>query len=308
MKHLVTLLASAAIILFGCNKPDPTPEPEPGPDHGQVEQPNDPMKIPIRLSADISTKATDIGYENGDEIGIYVVNYTGDTAGDLVDSGNHLDNTKFWLEETEWKTENEVYWLDQTTKADFYCYYPYSESTSDVTAVKFSVQEDQSSYENYKASELLYGKAEQESPSEDPVQITTNHALSNVVIYVNPGNGYTEETLSEEEISVTITGVKTTASLDLRNGSVTAEGDHKDIIPYKENSWWRALVIPQDIIGTQIIRVTVGPNTYTLNQTVTFEQNTQHRCTIVVNKISEGVNISIGGWESAETDFGGTLD
>ena len=65
---------------------------------------------------------------------------------------------------------------------------------------------------------------------------------------------------------------------------------------------------PQDIIGTEIIKVTVGSDVYTLNQTVTFEPNKQHKCTLKINKIGEGVNISIGGWESADTDFGGTLE
>ena len=51
-----------------------------------------------------------------------------------------------------------VYWKDETTPADFYCYYPYMQTVSDVTAVPFSVKADQSTLENYKASELLWGK------------------------------------------------------------------------------------------------------------------------------------------------------
>lgn len=308
MKKLITLFAVAGVIASSCNKPEPPPIPEPDNDPGQTEQPNEPVKIPIKLSASITSKATDAAFEDGDEIGIYVVNYDDDTAGTLANSGNHLNNTKFTLNGTEWETAKEEYWLDQKTKADFYCYYPYTASITDITAVEFTVKEDQSTYADYKASELLYGKTEGAAPSENPVQIQTKHALSNIIVYVTPGKGYTEETLAEEEISVTITGVKTKASLNLKNGSVTAEGSAKDITPYKESTWWRALVVPQDIIGTQIIKVTVGQNVYTLNQTVTFIQNTQHKCTVVVNKISEGVNISIGGWESADTDFGGTLD
>ena len=57
-----------------------------------------------------------------------------------------------------------------------------------------------------------------------------------------------------------------------------------------------------------IIKVTIGSDTYTLNQTVTFESNKQYKCTLKVNRISEGVNIGIGGWEASDTDFGGTLE
>lgn len=289
---------AAVITLGSCKKPEPDsipPSPEPD-------------RIPIRLSTDIATKATDLGYEDADKIGIYTVNYVDGSAGTLQNSGNYLNNKKFTYDGSEWKADSEVYWLDQNTPADFYCYYPYTETVNDVSALRFSVKEDQSNIENYKASEFLWGKTEGAKPSADPVKITTRHALSNVLVYVTPGNGFNEESLAAEDISVTITGVKTVASLNLATGKVTAEGDLKDIVPLKESGWWRALVVPQDITGTQIIKVTVGKDEYTLSQTVTFESNKQHKCTIKVNRIGEGVNISIGGWESADTDFGGVLD
>ena len=297
MRKILFLMVAAAFAVCSCNKLGPEPEPEPQPE-----------LIAIRLSTDISTKATDSQYENGDMIGVYVVNNVDGEAGTLANSGNHLDNTKFTFDGTEWKADNEVYWADQTTPADFYCYYPYTASVSDVTALTFSVKENQSSIADYKASDLLYGKTTGAQPSEEPVKITTKHALSNIIVYVTPGKGYTEETLAAEDITVTVTGVKTTAKLNLATGAVSADGNLKDIVPYKENSYWRALVVPQDIIGTEIIKVTVGSDVYTLNQTVTFEPNKQHKCTLKINRIGEGVNISIGGWESADTDFGGTLE
>ena len=118
MKKLITLFAVAGVIASSCNKPEPTPTPEPDKDPGQTEQPNEPVKIPIKLSAGITSKATDSAFEDGDEIGIYVVNYNDDTAGTLANSGNHLNNTKFTLNGTEWETAKEEYWLDQKTKAE----------------------------------------------------------------------------------------------------------------------------------------------------------------------------------------------
>ena len=110
-------------------------------------------------------------------------------------------------------------------------------------------------------------------------------------------------------ITYVVNGVEYTRELgNDTTVAVSADGNLKDIVPYKENSYWRALVVPQDIIGTKIIKVTVGSDVYTLNQTVTFEPNKQHKCTLKINRIGEGVNISIGGWESADTDFGGTLE
>jgi hypothetical protein len=80
------------------------------------------------------------------------------------------------------------------------------------------------------------------------------------------------------------------------------------MIPYKENSYWRALVVPQDVVGTELIKVTVGDREYTLVQTVSFQSNKQHKCTVVIKRIGEGVNIGIEGWETDDTDYGETLE
>ena len=66
--------------------------------------------------------------------------------------------------------------------------------------------------------------------------------------------------------------------------------------------------MPQSVYDADIIKVRIGTNTHTLKQTVTFESGKQHTCTITVNKTSQGINIGIGGWESADEDFGGTVE
>lgn len=299
MKKYLFFLLAAAIGVCSCEK---APEVEPG------NEPAGPMRIPITLTTDIWTKATDNGFEVNDKVGIYTVNYNGNSAGTLASSGNHVNNVAFTFDGSLWNPATAVYWKDQTTKADFYCYYPHTASISNVNSLAFSVKTDQSTVENYKASELLWGKTEGAEPSENPVMITTRHAMSNVLIYVKPGKGYTDETLAAEKISVALLGLKTAATINLANGKVTAEGNSSEMVPLKENGYWRALVVPQDVVGAQLVKVTVGSNVYTLNQTVNFASNKQHKCTIMVNKLSEGVNIGIGGWESDDTDFGGTVE
>ena len=121
-----------------------TRDPEGKPDDGSV-------RIPINISMGMWTKVTDAAYEQGDQTGIYVVNNTdGGESGTLVNSGNHVDNMRFTYDGV-WTPDSEIYWKDNVTKADFYCYYPYGTPT-DVAACPFSVQADQSSLENYKAS------------------------------------------------------------------------------------------------------------------------------------------------------------
>lgn len=299
MRKFFLFAALALVSIYGCNNNQLEPSPE---------QPSiDEERIPINLSTQILTKATDTNYEKGDQVGIYTVNYLNGVAGTLVDTGNHLDNIRFTYDGAKWASDVPVYWKDQKTPADFYCYYPFRKEISDINAIDFSVQKDQESIEGYKASDLLWGKAENVTPSEKPVEIITRHAFSNVIICLVPGNGYTKETLAAEDISIAITGVKTSAILDMSTGIVRSTGNISNMIPYKDNDRWKALVVPQEIIGKDIIKINVGDDEYILNQTVTFMPNKQHICTLTINRIEEGVNIKIGGWEIDDKDFGGVL-
>ena len=128
---LFFLSLSALLCLVSCSsengKVDPTPTPTP-----------DPVKIPINISMDVWTRVTDTAYESGDKVGIYVVNYQGASSGTLQSSGNYVDNMCFTYA-GNWTPESEIYWKDETTKANFYCYYPYGEP-SDIAAYPFSVK------------------------------------------------------------------------------------------------------------------------------------------------------------------------
>lgn len=304
MKKQLFLLAFLSVILSGCSKfvDNLTNSEHPDDLTGGTDS------IPIKISTLLWTKVSDGNYETGDKVGIYTVNWSDGTSGSLEQSGNHLDNMAFSFDGTEWMSEKEAYWKDDTTPADFYCYYPYMSGLQDIHSVAFSVKEDQSSREDYYASEFLYGLTRGAKPSNQAVSITTKHTMSNLLIYLKPGKGYTEETLAAEKIDITITGVKTSATIDLATGVATPAGEPGNMVPHKENGYWRALVVPQEIIEGRLLKVKVGNNTYELNQTVTFLSNHQHKCTLTVNRIGEGVNIGIGGWETDDTDYGGVLE
>ncbi len=50
-------------------------------------------KVPINISTSVSSRATDLAFEVGDKIGLYVVNHNADgSAAALKVSGNHVDN------------------------------------------------------------------------------------------------------------------------------------------------------------------------------------------------------------------------
>ena len=291
MKKLFFLAAIAATII-SCNNNETPVTPTP---------PIDETKIPINIATTI-TRVTDSAFEQGDKVGIYVVN----EPNELAVSGNHVDNMGFTYA-NKWTPDEEIYWKDQTTKAVFYCYYPYGAPNS-VTAYKFSTKADQSTLANYKASEFLWGKTDSVSPTESAVPITVNHMFSNALVVVEPGDGFTAESLAASDVAVRICNIKTDASINLATGAVAVSGAPTSITPLNEGTYYRALIVPQTVEENALIIVTVDGVNYTLSKGFTFKANTQHRFTVTVNKVNNGVNIGIGGWEIDETDNGGSAE
>lgn len=164
------------------------------------EKPADPIPITLNSGITASSRATDYRYENQDKIGLYVVNYKGNTPGTLQNTGNHVDNIGFTYNGT-WEPDVDIYWKDDKTKANFYCYFPYG-TPSELTSYSFSIKEDQSTEQTYKDSEFLYGKTSGVTPTEKEVLITTNHIFSCAVITVQAGNGFTTESLAQANVSV----------------------------------------------------------------------------------------------------------
>jgi len=303
MRKFLLFFLAGSLFLAGCSKSSGGEEPAPQP----PTPPVGPIKIPIQISMGIWSRVTDTAYESGDKVGIYVVNYNGATAGTLQSSGNHVDNMRFSYT-TRWTPDAEIYWKDQTTKADFYCYYPYG-TPSDITAYPFATKADQSTPANYKVSEFLWGKAAGITPTTDAVPVKTNRSMSNMLITIAAGNGFSEESLAAANKSVKIRNVKSSATIDLRTGIATATGSVTEIIPYREGTCYRALLVPQTVPdGTDLITVTIDGTDYTLAKGFTFKANTQHQFTVTVNKSGSGVDIGIGEWEIDDTDNGGSAE
>ena len=300
MKKFLSLCAIASIaFMASCSQnggDEPTPQPES-------------EKLPINISTHLTaTRATDSAFEPGDEVGIYVVNQVKGVSGSLAISGNYVDNMCFTYGDNKWTPDTEIYWADKTTKADFYCYYPYAKPTS-VAAHTFATKTNQSTLANYKASEFIWGKAVGVTPSADVVPITMNHSLSNAIVVVAPGTGFTAETLATADIEVKISNVKPNASINLANGTVTASGTSSSITMYKESNLnYRALIVPQTVAESALVVITIDGITYTLTKGFTFKPNTRHTFTVTVNKLNSGINIGIGDWTIDETDHGGSAE
>lgn len=82
-------------------------------------------------------------------------------------------------------------------------------------------------------------------------------------------------------------------------------GTASNVIPYKDGNVYRAIVVPQTVEGTQLVTVTIDGYEYKLSQNITFVSGKRHTLNVTVKKLSNGVNVTIEGWEDDDVDYGG---
>lgn len=305
IKKNIFILFAALSALCSCSTDEGN---GPQGESGKPSQPALPINISTAMSSIDDTRATDYGFEAGDNIGLFVVNYNADgTSGTLKLTGNHVDNMRFTYSGT-WTPDEQIYWKDETTCADFYLCYPYMPTLTSVNAMPFSVMADQSSLSAYKASDLLLGITKGVAPTEKAVGITATHVMSQMQITVAPGNGFTEQSLASASVALKINGIKTQSTVDLATKTVTATGLATSITPLKENGSYKALIVPQAVEQGNLVTVTVDGRDYNLQKAFTFVSGKRHRFTVTLSKTSNGINVDIDQWEDDGTDNGGTAE
>ena len=289
-KYLILPLAAA--LLLGCSKEQVF---EPQPDEGNL--------IPLNIDGSISqvaTKATAQGFVNGDAVGLYAVNYNeGNTvAGTLEASGNQADNVKYVFDESayKWNPMKGVYYKNVDTHVDLYVYYPYQAGVSDVEASGFEVQKDQSAaatetaLSGYEASDWLWGKAVDITPSESKVRIPLSHKLSAVQVTLVEGTGFGEEEFASLGKSIILTNTTRKATLNFRTGEATPVGQPQldgIVMCPQEDGAFRAVVIPQTVAaGTQLFAITLNGVSYSFKQgeLVSYQAGKQLNVSITLNK------------------------
>lgn len=270
----IVSLAIAAMLTSCISEPDFEPLPQGG--------------IPINVDGSINqvnTKVNAQGFENGDGLGLYAVNYENEnqTPGTLMDEGNQVDHVKYVFNEKDWKwvPVRPVYYKDINTNVDLYAFYPHAEPSS-VSAYNFEVQKDQSTVRSnnrlagYEASDFLWGKSENVVPTESAIKVKLNHMMAGAHVILKEGSGFEEAgdfALIDKKVLVSSTTRK--ASINLSNGQVTPIGGAQAtgivMAPQSDGSF-RAIVVPQTVqAGLPLFSITVEGNTYTFAKDATYE-------------------------------------
>ena len=275
----------------------------------------------IQLSGDIDqlavTRVNDNGFCNGDVMGVYIVDYEGNTPGTLKASGNRGDNVRHTFDEPnyKWDSAYDLFWKDKHTHIDVYGYYPFANPES-IEDYQFEVQKDQSkATENgemggYEASDFLWGKVGDVAPTTSVIRLPMAHRMSNARVTLIQGSGFAEGEWANLEKIVLTANVARKASINLSTGEIKTAGavESTMTIPSRVNDEWRTIVVPQTVAaGTTLFSITIGgvPYKFTKNEALTYVAGKMMNFGIKVDKQAGSgaykltlVSESITPWEN----------
>jgi hypothetical protein len=213
-------------------------------------------------------------------VGVFVT-----SNGETIENGK---NNKHTVSGTKLEsTDAMVYPKGNNPKVSVYAYAPYADNFDLASANNFSVATDQSSEENYLASDLLYAKAEDHAKDNGDVKLSFTHQLSQLKINItNTAQDLTYAT-------VKVSGTKVATSFNPSTGELgEATGEATDIVAASnlgDVTTVYAVVVPQELSeGTELVKIVTADKTFTaaVASGVTFEAGKAYSFNVSVNESS----------------------
>ncbi|MDD6623711.1 MAG: leucine-rich repeat protein [Bacteroides sp.] len=319
--RFLVLCPALAVLLAGCAK-EPVVEPVV----------DDSGLIPLNIDGSINqiqTKVNAAGFVDKDALGLFAVNYSEENtvAGTLSDNGNQADNVKYVFDEAanKWTPTKKVYYKDVNTNVDLYLYYPHQSSVTEVNAANFEVQKDQSSaatassLSGYEASDFLWGKAINITPSENKVAVQLSHKMAAVNVVLVEKEGFAEGEFASLEKGIILTNTTRKAKINFATGEVSALGNAQQdgiVMCPQSSGAFRAVVVPQTVeAGEKLFAITIDGVSYGFRNSaasVTYAAGKQTDVTINIKKKTPAGeyeltlgDIKIADWTEDKNTHGG---
>lgn len=286
-----------------------------------------PLELQANIQQEYVTRANDNGFADGDQIGVFVVNYENETTAPLLQlSGNHADNVSFTYDDNEykWTGSYQLYWKNNKTPIDVYGYYPFVSQLSSITEQPFSVERNQRDTKNgekmsgYEKSDFLWAKAENIAPTDATIILKHRHIMAGIEVTLVEGNGFAEGEWTDVEKNVLVQNIVMAGTINLRDGSVTPSGSAAgtSIIPQEAQGKFRAVVLPQSVAGgTPLFVVTVDGKAmpFSRSEAMDYMRGKLHKFTFEVNKTAASgdyelklLSDAIVNWENDPLSHNGT--
>lgn len=280
-------------------------------------QGNEKIELNCEINQLAVTRVNDNGFCNGDVMGVYIVDYNGNTPGTLTVKDNHASNVRFTFDEAnnKWNPAYDIYWNNKHTHIDVYGYYPYATPGS-IDDYQFEVKRDQSTSASegemggYEASDFLWGNVKDVAPTSSAIPLSLSHRMSNARVTLIEGTGFDEGEWAKTEKIVLVSNLVRKASINLADGTIKAAGEveSKATVPSRTGDEWRTIVVPQTVAaGTTLFSITIDgvPYKFTKNENLTYMAGKMMNFAIKIDKQDDSnrykltlVSESITPWEN----------
>lgn len=282
------------------------------------------MELRAEINQQYVTRASDGGFADGDQIGVFIVNYTSSAGGylqspTLQPSGNHADNVRFTYDEAtgKWTGSYQLYWKDKKTPVDAYGYYPFDANLASTVAYPFSVQQNQRDQmmtgrklSGYEQSDFLWAKKEGVVPTAGAVTLLHHHLMAGVKVTLTEGTGFEDGEWGDIQKNVLIENTVLQSTINIQTGTVGVFSGSaaETIIPQQNGDTYRAVVTPQTVSADKsLLAITIDNKTYhpTRNEEMVYYPGKLHLFTFNVNKSLETgdyeltlISESVTPWEN----------
>lgn len=242
------------------------------------------------------TRATDLNFDEGDEISLFAVekNIT-NIDGTLKSSGNYAHNQMFTYSNGFFISKgNALYYPANENPLFFTAVYPYQPTCS--SSYKFEVMKDQRGI-GYTQSDLM--TATTNATLDEQPELQFYHRLSCIVVNLSIQGKVTDEP------RLSFNNVQTSAQIDL-NLRTFAGTDSKTSVIASENGMdcYRVILPPQTIPAkTSLITVNIGGNEYnlTINNDIVLKSGRQYTMDLTLTTKKELVFTAvINDWNTGE--------
>lgn len=274
---LTALLATPLLLLGGCGDDNDSTGGE-GPVLGKTK---------VDITTTIATRATDNAWENGDEIGIYMME-----DNQPVSTTNIYSNKRYVTTATTATGafappagDDPMYFPTENASVGFVAYYPYSSTVgaANTVAIDVETQTDLPAIDFMVASRVT---ASEDSPT---VNLDFHHRLSKLIIEVENASE-----VPATALNVTLIGLKTTSSYSISNDALTDDpASVKDIAVTMVQDGTdadlfkgTAIILPAGTVSASINFEFPGGNSYTWNfdSSQIFEKEKRYTFQFKLNK------------------------
>ena len=202
-----------------------------------------------------------------------------------------------------------------TSNIDICAFYPSSVASASTTTFTVNADQTTSSITNYQNSDLMYATKLTNKAKGSTHGLTFNHAMSQIIVNLQPGTGLTASDITTNVSAVKINNTIPTANLTfavdgstIPTGVVTAaaSGSVGDIDITGDKASNVGIIVPQTVTsGTTLFTITYNSNNYTyaLTANQTFAAGNKYTYTFTLNLAGLQLeSVTINDWTAGGTE------